>query len=330
MTPKRISSAIVLIVATILAIYRAMHAPPVSSRSNSGSTHHATSASHPRASTATESATSEQPSAPSSEKPPQAPAAPASHFYAGRPVFSAETLTFLENVGYVTGYSESKQQPLWTCYHLKGEPAYKGLHRPDGIKFQVDDRTRARVDSRAYTNSGYDRGHNAPSDAIGAFFGEVAQRQTFLMSNVCPQKHDLNAGDWNGLEQAEQFIYRRQYNEVWIVTGPLFEGQPGSMGTIGREQIPVPTSFYKILVVEEKGKGQAGVKMLAVIMPQAAQGAHALRTYTVTVDTVEKRSGIDFFAELPGDIQARVESATPDASWNLDLILDPESIRSHR
>lgn len=262
------------------------------------------------------------------DKPADAKSNSSSFFYAGRPVFDAEKLTFLENVGYANGYSESKQQPLWTCYHLKGEPAFKGLKRPDGIKFETDDRTRARVDSRAYSNSGYDRGHNAPSDAIGAFFGEQAQRETFLMSNICPQKHDLNAGDWNGLENAEQFVYRRQYNEIWVVTGPLFEGQPGSMGTIGREKVPVPTSFYKIVVVEEKGKGQAGVKMLGVIMPQAAQGTHALRTYIVSVDTIEKRSGIDFFAELPDHIEAWVEAIMPDASWELDMMLDYESIRN--
>jgi endonuclease G len=334
MNPKSILAGVVLIVALAVAAFRTLNAPSGDPSAKLVSSEQPVVA-PPRP--------APSPSVPPSEKKPSEGTTPttrpeskpadtgsgtSSFFYAGRPVFDAENLTFLENVGYANGYSEVRQQPLWTCYHLKGEPAFKGLKRPDNIKFETDNRTRARVESRAYSNSGYDRGHNAPSDAIGAFFGEVAQRETFLMSNICPQKHDLNSGDWNGLENAEQFVYRRQYGEIWVVTGPLFEGQPGSMGTIGREKVPVPTSFYKIIVVEEKGRGQAGVKMLGVVMPQAAQGTHALRTYIVNVDTIEKRSGIDFFADLPDEIESRVEAAMPDASWELDMMLDYKSIRN--
>lgn len=352
MNPKSILGGVVLVVALAVAAYRTLNAPagdpsakpvmseqpavappkpapskstPPSEKKPSEGTAPATKPeSKPESKPGTTPGDSKSPES----KPAEATSGNSSFFYAGRPVFDAEKLTFLENVGYANGFSESKQQPLWTCYHLKGEPAFKGLKRPDNIKFETDNRTRARVESRAYSNSGFTRGHNAPSDAIGAFFGEKAQRETFLMSNVCPQKGDLNSGDWNGLENAEQFVYRRQHGKIWVVTGPLFEGQPASMGTIGREKVPVPTSFYKVVVVEENGKGRAGVKMLGVIMPQAAQGTHALRTYIVSVDTIEKRSGIDFFADLPDEIESRVEAAMPDASWELDMMLDYESIRN--
>ena len=49
--------------------------------------------------------------------------------------------------------------------------------------------------------SGYDRGHMAPNYAIDTVFGERAHKQTFLMSNIVPQRPELNQGPWKEIEQ---------------------------------------------------------------------------------------------------------------------------------
>src|SRR5262249_6650812 len=77
-----------------------------------------------------------------------------------------------------------------------------------------DEATTARVDEKCYkvppheTNP-FDKGHNAPNGAIDGRYGLDAQRDTFLMSNVCPQAACLNEGAWQGFEKIESEDYGR-------------------------------------------------------------------------------------------------------------------------
>ena len=92
--------------------------------------------------------------------------------------------------------------------------------RPEG--FFTDPRTAARVESADYSESGYDRGHMAPNYAIGTRYGAAAQEETFKMSNVCPQRHRLNAGLWKDLETKIADNYTGRYGQVWVIDGPVF------------------------------------------------------------------------------------------------------------
>ncbi|MBI5688539.1 MAG: DNA/RNA non-specific endonuclease [Verrucomicrobia bacterium] len=134
----------------------------------------------------------------------------------------------LKNRGYVVGYSDALGNPLWAAYHLKDlarlpTPAA----RPE--KFEVDRRTAARVAPEAYSGSGFDRGHLAPNYAIATRYGTAAQRETFLMSNISPQRHSLNAGLWRELEQKIATSYPARYGEVWVIVGPVFGAQPAKL-----------------------------------------------------------------------------------------------------
>ena len=104
-------------------------------------------------------------------------------------------LTILRNDAYWIGYSEEKRSPLWAAYRLTDTTAEeKPAARAES--FLPDRRTIAQVTSDQYTNSGYDRGHLASSYSIAKCFGTAAQLQTFLMSNVVPQRHAFNSGMW--------------------------------------------------------------------------------------------------------------------------------------
>lgn len=90
----------------------------------------------------------------------------------------------------------------------------------------MDKRTAARVEPDDYTRSGYDRGHMAPNYGIATRFGRQAQEETFLMSNISPQKHGLNAGVWKTLEQRIATNYPGRFGEVWVLAGPVFAARP--------------------------------------------------------------------------------------------------------
>src|SRR6478736_6800059 len=194
---------------------------------------------------------------------PAAAAGDRTHVYGGVPRVvapPATALRVLSNTGYVAGYSDALGNPLWAAYRMADIEPKDSPPRPD--KFVPDLRTTARIESQVYTGSGYDRGHMAPNYAIATRYGERAQEETFQMSNICPQRHALNAGVWKQLEQRIATNYAGRFGEVWVLAGPVFGTNPDKL----RRRVAIPESFYMIVVDESDGR----VRAEAFLFPQDA------------------------------------------------------------
>jgi endonuclease G len=127
------------------------------------------------------------------------------------------------------------------------------------------------------------------------------------MSNIVPQKHALNAGPWKELELREALNYTGRFEEVWIIAGPLFHGEKHEM----KSGVPIPNAFYKIQVDEHEGR----LRLQAFIMAQDTAENASLAIMLTTVDEIERLSGLDFFPELPDDVEEKLESATASRPW---------------
>lgn len=222
-----------------------------------------------------------------------------------RPKNAAESVQVLENIGYSVGYSNVRKDPLWVAYRLFAVAHPPVLARPPGTAFSVDQRTSARVSSRDYTGSGYDRGHMAPNHAIATRYGEKAQLETFLMSNIVPQFHDINAGVWEEIEAQEADVYANRYGTLWVIDGPVFDAVPKKL----RSGVEIPGGFYKILVRQQNGQPEC----LAFLVPQPSRKldlpAQATpRQYLTTVRHIEELSHLDFFWQLDPAFQEGLET----------------------
>jgi endonuclease G len=236
-----------------------------------------------------------------------APAGDRSHLYGGAPRSLSGTSgapRLLNNTGYMVGYSDALGDPLWAAYHVRDTEVHEPPPRPD--EFSVDNRTAARVESELYNRSGYDRGHMAPNFAIATHYGRAAQEETFQMSNVCPQKHSLNAGLWKALEQKIATNYPGRFGEVWVVAGPIFNEHPARL----KRRVAIPDAFYMIIVDESDGR----VRAESFIFPQEPVSAQ-LDSYLVTISEIERRTGLDFFSEIPADAQRTLESHLVARAW---------------
>lgn len=230
------------------------------------------------------------------------------HIYGGAPRADGfpYAIRILKNTGYVAGYCEALENPAWVAYRVAD---VDGL-RPAGPRperFETDLRTAARVPSSAYSNSGYDRGHLAPNYAIATRYGEAAQRETFLMSNIVPQRHALNAGTWKEMEMKIATSYPGRFGEIWVLAGPVFDAKPAKLpgGTA------VPAAFFMIVVDESDGR----VRTEAFLFPQTTPaGANADR-FLVSIDEVERRTGFDFLAELEDRPEATLEARRVEGVW---------------
>jgi len=228
----------------------------------------------------------------------------ASHYRYGVPTTS-QPVKVLTSAGFAVGYSETRRNPLWAAYRVFAVAAPQTHKRPS--RFKVDTRTTARINHAAYTRSGYDRGHMAPNYAIDTRYGRAAQRETFRMSNIIPQRPKLNRQVWRRLEQKVAKRWSTAFEEVWVVTGPIFDNE--------RETLPsgvdIPDACYKIIADEINGQ----LRLIAFIIPQDVQSRAPLESFLVSVDAVESATGIDFFCGLNDELENRLEAVVADRLW---------------
>lgn len=229
-------------------------------------------------------------------------------FYGGmpRPAGFSHGIRVLHNRGYAAGYCEALENPAWVAYRV-GDVKNLPTPTPRPESFETDLRTAARVEPSAYTNSGYDRGHLAPNYAITTRYGEAAQRETFLMSNVVPQRHALNAGVWKELEMKIATSYPGRFGEVWVLAGPVFGARPSRLpnGTV------VPEAFFMIVVDESDGR----VRAEAFVFPQETPAGADPERFLVSIDEIERRTGLDFLTELDDHAETALEAKRAQAVW---------------
>ena len=219
---------------------------------------------------------------------------------------NAPTFRVLINQGYAVGYSDALGNPVWAAYRVRDLATLPTpAARPD--KFEMDRRTAARVAPEDYTNSGYDRGHLAPNYAIATRYGTAAQRETFLMSNITPQLHALNAGLWKELEQKIATSYPARYAEVWVITGPVFGAAPKKL----RGGVAVPDAFFLIVIDEHEGK----LRTLALIVPQEAPTSANPERYLTSIGEIQRRTGLNFLSELDDAAEKQVEAQRASRVW---------------
>lgn len=217
---------------------------------------------------------------------------------------TSTTGAIVHHDGYSLSYHEDFEQAEWVAYELKkSQVVYTDFKRP---YFEQDEAVISEsAHWRNYKNSGYDRGHLCP--AADRKFTKDAFTETFLTSNISPQKHTFNAGIWNRLEQKVRY-WAKKYDGVYVVTGGILED---NLKTIGSEDVAVPNYFYKILLDNDQGK----TKIIAFLIPHKASD-RPLYEYVVAVDELEKRTGIDFFPNLDDAKENKLEAMTTYKEWS--------------
>ncbi len=228
--------------------------------------------------------------------------------------FSPTTMhRVLRNDGYLVGWSDIRVNPLWVSYQVEAVGDSQIGSRPN---FQADWRTLWPVTADSYSGSGYDRGHLAPNYAIAAVHGRSAQVDTFLMSNMSPQRPELNRQLWQRLEAAVMDHFAPRFERLQIITGPIYPERfmDNVFNRVGF--VEVPEAFYKIIVAPHNDAPLA----LAFIMPQDVNGNEPLDDYLVTINEIEARTGLNFFPDLAVDIASVLEGELRLQGWALEEV----------
>ena len=217
---------------------------------------------------------------------------------------TSTTDVVVKHKGYQLSYNEKHEQAEWVAYTLtKNDIVYTNHKRP----FFINDpkvKTKS-ADWRSYKKSGYDRGHLCPAGdrRVSKFLHD----ETFYTSNISPQKHEFNAGIWNKLEQKTRY-WAKKYNHLYVVTGGVLED---GLKTIGKNKVSVPKYFYKVLLDYTKPE----IKAIAFLMPHK-ESTKPLYEFVVSIDELERITGIDFFSALPDAVEDKLEANTNYKNWS--------------
>jgi endonuclease G len=209
----------------------------------------------------------------------------------------------VEHLAYTLDYVEKFEQASWVAYELTSEETNKQFERSSKFFTDPDVKTGSATDAD-YKGSGYDRGHLAP--AADMSFSEQTMLESFYYSNMSPQNPSFNRGIWKRLEEKVR-NWAILYQSVYVVTGPVL-----SDGNITPSNgVAVPNYYYKVILDYHSAHLQ-GIGF--IMRNEGASGD--LQAYAVSIDSVERFTGIDFFPRLPDKAEKGIESRLCLQCWD--------------
>ncbi len=208
---------------------------------------------------------------------------------------TSTTGVVIQHPYFALSYSEEHEQAEWVAYKLTSFPM--GVGNYERPYFNEDPKVKTRsAHWRNYKNSGYDKGHLCPAGDMK--FSKEAFESTFLTSNVSPQLPQFNSGIWNRLEQKVRY-WSQKYTTLYVVTGGVLTSD---LLNIGFENVAVPNYFYKIVFIPT----DKNPMMVGFLIPHK-EASNSIFDFVVSVDEIERVTGIDFFPTLEDELEEKLE-----------------------
>lgn len=163
---------------------------------------------------------------------------------------------------------------------------------------------------------GWTRGHQIPSADRQK---PDSNKSTFYATNMTPQQYDFNGEIWARLEGKVR-TYAKNSDTLYVCTGCDIR-QPLGYTTSSKSGVSaaIPSAYFKALL-RRRGNDWSAV---GYYLPHSASIAGGdFQAYALSVEALEKKTGVDFFANLPSVLgkekAAAIEKADPKttlANW---------------
>ena len=210
----------------------------------------------------------------------------------------------ISHTGYSLLYNEKYKQSNWVAYELTKQETNKIFDRSN--KFISDPQVKSvNTFNKDYAGSGYDRGHLAPAADMG--WSATSMIESFYYSNMSPQQPGFNRGIWKKLEELVR-TWAIENKAVYVVTGPVLAK---GLSTIGNNKIAVPNYYYKVILDYK----EPNIKGIGFILANESSKS-ALQNYAVSIDSVEKVTGLDFFYLLKDQEENLIEKELCINCWS--------------
>ena len=208
-----------------------------------------------------------------------------------------------EIVNFSLEYSNVHKHPWWVAFTFDNVTNKKNTGRTEkwGNDPYVD--AAYRTYSSDYSDP-YNRGHLCAS--ADRTYSREANIQTFYYSNMSPQIVKFNGGVWSNMETSV-----RKYAEGLGAKDTLYVAKGGTLNDnqlleYTGNHVAVPRYYYMVMVLLKNGT----YKGMAYWIDQKNYDVSDTKpaSYRTTIDKVEEQTGIDFFPNLPDNIETEVEA----------------------
>ncbi len=208
---------------------------------------------------------------------------------------------------YVLSYNKNRNVANWVSWNLDSS-WYGTVERFKGnfISDTTLPQDFYRVKHSDYTNSGYDRGHMVRSEERTKTVED--NKSTFFLTNIIPQRPDLNRGVWLDLENYCESLCKDSTKELFVISGGIFHSENKI-----KDIISVPDSCFKIIVILNYGESLESVSdtthTIAVVIPNVnGIRNNDWKKYSTTIRRIEISTGYDFLSIVRRSIQDLIEN----------------------
>lgn len=209
---------------------------------------------------------------------------------------------------YILSSNDSTKFADWVAYRVTKDTigqTQKRIWKPD--PWLADDETLEPEDyDGAFAALKTDRGHQAP---LASFTATPNWKATNYLSNITPQKSELNRGPWKKLEDAVRALAKKSgTSAVYVITGPLYEREMPALPNAD-ESHKVPSGYWKIISTEKNGI----IKVAAFLFDQETERRAKFyeQRFITSVRMIESKTGLNFFQALPEKEQEELETGPP-------------------
>ena len=215
-----------------------------------------------------------------------------------------------KHLAFISSYNPQHRVPNYVVHVIPKDILYGNQTRTND--FRVDPKITSNMsDSADYWNSGYDRGHMAASADFK--WSKPALSESYYYSNIIPQNPGLNQKTWNRLEMKVR-EWAIDNSELIVVTGPVLNDSLPKIQQ-GSFKVSIPAYIYKIVLDYYPPE----YKAIAFLYPNK-DVPFELEKHSVSIDSIEKLTGIDFFPNLPDSLENKLEAMKNIADFDTTFL----------
>lgn len=215
-----------------------------------------------------------------------------------------------EVVTYSYEYDCTKKHVRWVALTFDNVTSQENVGRQDDYKTDPNIPTQYQTEKKDYY-SPYNRGHMvASSDRL---YSRDANSQTFYYSNISPQLiSGFNEGGstWDAIENKVQAWGKvsNPQDTTYIVKGTSIDYAILETGTYG---VQIPKFYYSTILSYKNGQ----YKAVGFYIEHKYDKSKNMKACAMSIDDLEKKTGINFYHNLPDEIETVVEANYKESDW---------------
>ncbi len=204
-------------------------------------------------------------------------------------------------------YNSSYVLPSWVAYKITKSQVNK--EEKIKIKYKTDPLIKSKAaDKKDYKGSGYLSAQLV--NYLDVKSSKKAVNESFYLSNIVPMKLAFYNHIWLKLEDMTR-AWCAESEEIYIITGPILTDAP--FPTFGESKISLPTRYYKVLY------DPSNERAVAFIF-RNGMSSGTIKSFAVTIDEIEKETGIDMFPELDDETENDIEGQLMLGLWDWEVL----------